>query len=90
MEKIKEELDILRQKIDEIDNQIIELLRKRANIAMEIGNIKRKYNLPTFVPEREYQIYQKIEKLDTSPLPSLAVKSIFREIISACRSLEEP
>ncbi len=89
-EKVKENLNKLRQEIDKIDKEIINLLKKRANIAKKIGEIKKRFNLPTFVPEREYQIYKKIESIDTSPLSPLAVKSIFREIISACRSVEEP
>lgn len=50
---------------------------------------KEKNNLPIFVPSREKEIFERLEKLNTGPLSNDVIKHIFREIISACRSVEE-
>jgi chorismate mutase/prephenate dehydratase len=85
----QEKLKALRQEIDSIDNQILELINKRATLAKEVGVIKKANNLPIFVPSREKEIFDRLEKLNKGPLPTDIVKHIFREIISACRSIEE-
>ncbi len=85
-------LDELRRGIDEIDRQVIELLNKRAELAKEVGEVKREKGLPFYVPEREAEILAKLEELNKTygVLPPESIRAIFREIISACRALEEP
>lgn len=85
----KTELANLRGQIDEIDKKILELINKRAQLAQMVGHIKKKHNLPIFVPSREREIFERIERLNPGPLSGDIVKHIFREIISACRSIEE-
>ena len=46
-------LNELRNEIDLIDDQIVELFGKRMQIAAGIGDYKRENNLPVFVPARE-------------------------------------
>lgn len=83
-------IESLRKKIDKIDNKILEQLTKRAKIAQEIGKIKKQKKLEFFSPAREKQIIEHLTKKNKSPLSSLAIKNIFGEILSACRSLEAP
>ncbi|ACN99611.1 prephenate dehydratase [Sulfurihydrogenibium azorense] len=85
----QEELKNLRKEIDDIDQTILQLLNKRALLAKQVGEIKKKNNLPIFVPSREKEIFERLEKLNTGPLSNDVIKHIFREIISACRSVEE-
>ncbi|MGB9667839.1 MAG: prephenate dehydratase [Thermosulfidibacteraceae bacterium] len=85
-----EKLIRLREKIDEIDEKIVELLNKRAEIAVEIGNIKKELGLPVFIPARESEVYDKIKNLARNgifPIDSLLY--IFREIVSVCVSLQK-
>ena len=84
------ELEELRKKIDEIDKKILKLLSERAEIAVKIGKLKKDKGIPFYVPSREAIILSKLEELNRGPLPPESVRAIFREIISACRSLEEP
>ncbi len=88
--EINAALEKRREEIDGIDAEILELLNKRANIAIEIANIKRKANLKFYSPERERAILEQIAALNKGPFPNDALKIIFREIISASLSLEEP
>ncbi|TAN44002.1 MAG: prephenate dehydratase [Nitrospirae bacterium] len=80
----------LREQIDGIDERILELLNKRANVAIEVAGIKREQNLKFHSPERERAILERITALNKGEFPNDALKVIFREIISASLSLEEP
>jgi len=84
------ELEKLRREIDEIDNEILKLLNKRANVVIEIAHIKRNEKTKYYSPEREREILERIIALNTGPFPDDTLKVIYREILSASLSLEEP
>ncbi len=79
-----------REKIDGIDKQIIKLLNDRADVVKQVGKHKKEKNIPFYKPEREAQIFEKLEKLNEGKFPKNALVHIFREIISASRRLEYP
>jgi chorismate mutase/prephenate dehydratase len=83
-------LEEIRKKIDEIDDEIIRLLNERAKIAIEIGKIKEQSNAHVYAPAREKQIMKQIFAKNRGPLKNDALKAIYKEIISASRSLEKP
>ncbi|MCX8066096.1 MAG: prephenate dehydratase [Candidatus Hydrogenedentes bacterium] len=83
-------LDELRAKIDEIDKKIVELLNERAKYAIEIGKIKSSTHSPIYVPEREKIVLEKIQSYNSGPIDEKALRSIYKEIMSAIRSLEKP
>lgn len=83
-------LEPLRQRIDEIDRKLIELLDDRASLAQQIGDLKGREGSPFFVPEREHSIHQKLEAADTEILRTRHLAAIWREIISAARDAERP
>ena len=83
------ELSFYRQKIDEIDEEILRLLNERAKNVIAVGEIKKKNNAPIWVPSREQAIFDRLKKLNTGPFPSASIRPIFREIISASLSLED-
>jgi len=86
----KESLDALRKKIDQIDEKLLELLNERATLAQKIGRTKSLDKQDVFVPGREQEIFKRISHLNRGPLPEKSVHSIYREILSASRSLEAP
>lgn len=83
-------LSQLRSKIDELDAKIIQLLNDRTQLALEVGKLKTDSGKEIYAPERESQIYQKIEREAKGPLPKNSLKSIYREIMSAALALEKP
>ncbi len=87
----QEKLSKLRKKIDEIDETIVKLLNERAKLAKEVGHIKKQYNLPIYVPSREQEIFDRLQRLNQQygEFPTDFIKPVFREIIAACRSTEE-
>jgi chorismate mutase/prephenate dehydratase len=79
----------LREQIDAIDAQILDLLSRRARIAQEVGHVKAEANAPVFRPEREAQVLASVAQRNPGPLHDVDVQTIFREIMSACRALEK-
>jgi chorismate mutase/prephenate dehydratase len=84
------EIDDLRRAIDEIDSHILTLLNRRAELVIEVGQHKTEQNLDFHVPQREEEIYARLAAENTGPFPSEAIRPVFREVISASRSLEHP
>jgi chorismate mutase/prephenate dehydratase len=83
-------LDDWRSRINNLDEQILDLLNQRACAALAIGELKRQQALPYFVPEREAQVVDGVLARNRGPLAAEAVRSIWREILSASLALEHP
>jgi chorismate mutase/prephenate dehydratase len=83
-------LTLLREQIDRIDAQVLNLLNRRARLAMRIGHLKSRDRASVYVPSRERQVIARLTELNTGPLSHEAIRAIYREIISASRALEEP
>ena len=79
-----------RTRINDLDNQILNLLNQRAEAALKIGDLKRRQEAPSYVPEREAAILRRLTELNGGPMPGEAVRAIWREILSSCRALEAP
>jgi chorismate mutase/prephenate dehydratase len=78
-----------RDNIDAIDIKILKLLNHRAEIAKSVAEYKKaSNNTLIFRPDRESQILKKLRSLNNGPLDSTHIHNIYREIISACLSLE--
>jgi len=90
LSKIVDPLSPHRQKIDEIDGKLLALLNDRARVVLEVGKIKRDRKAELYAPAREQAIYVRLTGLNQGPFPNEAVRSVFREIISASLSLEGP
>lgn len=54
----------LRQQIDVLDSQLVELLAKRAAVTAEVGRVKQLYALPLYVPEREQSLIKASRQQD--------------------------
>jgi chorismate mutase/prephenate dehydratase len=86
--EIDEKIGMLRRKIEGVDEQILHLLNERAEIVKEVGKVKTEINMEAYVPTREEEILHRLGQKNSGPFPQRAVSPVFREIISACRSLE--
>ena len=89
---LKKELSTVRGEIDAIDAELLELLNRRARCAQKVGEIKTVHGDAGFIyrPEREAQVLRRVQQLNNGPLPDDSVTRFFREIMSACLSLERP
>jgi chorismate mutase/prephenate dehydratase len=80
----------LRAQIDAVDRELLELLNRRARLAQEVGEIKKREGSVVFRPEREAQVIDGLKAVNAGPLSNDSVAPIWREIMSACRALETP
>lgn len=83
-------IEELRQQIDAIDSRILELLNRRAEIVVQVGKEKAREKLSFHSPEREGEILDRLTRQNPGPFPLGGVKAVYREILSACLSLEQP
>jgi len=81
-------LSELRQRIDDVDARLLELLGERGRLVQEVGVFKHATQAPVWRPEREAQILRRLAERNPGPLPDAALAAIWREVISACRELE--
>jgi chorismate mutase/prephenate dehydratase len=84
------ELLALRERIDAVDRELLALLNRRAALARDVGEIKKKEGSVVFRPEREAQVIDGLKAVNAGPLATESVAPIWREIMSACRALETP
>jgi len=84
------ELERLRERIDAVDRAILERLNERAGLVRAVGRIKQRSATAVYEPSRERRIVDGLCDANAGPFPTAGIAPVFREIISATRSLEEP
>jgi chorismate mutase/prephenate dehydratase len=82
------ELARLRAEIDRVDRALLELLNQRAGLGRSVGELKERSGTPVYSAARERDILAGLVRSNPGPFPSAAIEPVFREIISATRSLE--
>ena len=85
-----DQLHELRRAVDASDDALVRLLSERAAIVRRVGVLKAEASSPSYDPDRERAILDRVTAHNPGPLSAANIRDIFREIISACRSLEEP
>jgi len=91
-----QQLSQIRQRIDEIDLRLLELISERAKCAQQVAEVKLQASqsdevAPLFYrPEREAQVLRAIQERNPGPLAGDQVAAIFRELMSGCLALEQP
>src|SRR3954466_6147151 len=85
-----DDLSSLRAAIDGVDDQILALLDRRAEVVREVGRHKRERREAFHVPQSERAVLERLTAAANAAFPREAVPPLFREIISACLSLESP
>jgi chorismate mutase len=77
-----------RRKIDEIDQQLVELISRRAKAAHEIGKLKRTAKLPIYEPDRENAVFDHVRGLNRGPLADADLKRIYERIMDVMRQIQ--
>jgi chorismate mutase len=77
-----------RQKIDELDIEIVRLINKRAEAARAIGELKRTANLPVYEPRREQEVFDRVRKTNPGPLADAELLHVYERIIDVMRTLQ--
>lgn len=79
-----------RAAIDRLDDAILAALSERARHAQAIGRLKAGAGGPAWRPEREAQVLARLRAANPGPLTAEHVGGVFRQVMSACMSLEQP
>jgi len=88
--KYEEEIGELRKEINRLNDEIIEKLTKRVEVAVRIGAVKRRYGRPIVDRSREEKVYEQIRTLARRRgLDSEGVERVFREIIRLCTEAQK-
>ncbi|WP_276256909.1 chorismate mutase [Halomontanus rarus] len=76
------DLDALREEIQEIDQDIVELIARRTYVADTIAQVKEEENLPTTDEQQEARVMERAgENADRFDVDANLVKAIFRLLI---------
>jgi chorismate mutase-like protein len=82
------EISDWRKKIDELDEQIVQLISKRAEAAKAIGELKKVSSLPVYEPNREQAVFDHIRAVNPGPLSGTEMQDIYERIIDVMRTLQ--
>ena len=77
-----------RQKIDELDIEIVRLINRRAEAARAIGELKRKSDLPVYEPRREQEVFDRVRAANPGPLADAELLHVYERIIDVMRTLQ--
>lgn len=81
-------IDRLREELDVINSQILELINKRGEIVQKIGKIKTKQGVNRFDPVRERNMLEHLKKENKGPFEDAVIEHIFKQIFKASLDLQ--
>ena len=81
-------LEELRKRLDGIDEQLLALLSRRAQVILEVADFKRQHHLPVHIPEREAAIMARLRAMNPGPLSGDTLERIYRVLIEEMRKFE--
>ncbi|WP_206099285.1 bifunctional chorismate mutase/prephenate dehydrogenase [Rheinheimera mangrovi] len=80
----------LRQQIDQLDSQLVELLAKRAAVTAEVGRVKQQYALPLYVPEREQALIKaRRQQAETAGVSADLIEDVLRRVMRESYQTQE-
>ena len=77
-----------RTKIDELDEQIVSLINRRAEAAKAIGDIKRATLLPVYEPQREQDVFRHVKTINYGPLSDAELIHVYERLMDVMRTLQ--
>ena len=83
-----EDLSTIRERINEIDNKIIELWKERMETCLSVAQYKKENNLPVFDEEREKELLDRIKNMAGDALGDYSV-SLYETIMEISRSYQQ-
>ena len=83
-EKVRE----LRERVDEVDRELIRALNERARIVQEIMALKAERGAPVYDPKREEEILRRVVEQNEGPIYDSSMRDIFELILHRIRDLE--
>jgi chorismate mutase len=78
----------LRERVDEVDSELIRALNQRARIVQEIMALKAESGAPVYDPKREEEILRRVVEMNGGPIYDSSIRDIFELILHRIRDLE--
>lgn len=78
----------LRERVDEVDSELIRALNQRARIVQEIMALKAESGAPVYDPKREEEILRRVVEMNDGPIYDSSIRDIFELILHRIRDLE--
>ena len=83
------ELTALRDQIDEVDKALLNLLAKRLELVAEVGEVKSRFGLPIYVPEREASMLaSRRAEAEALGVPPDLIEDVLRRVMRESYSSE--
>ena len=82
------EIAELRQRIDELDKELVKLISWRAEAAQAIGQLKKVADLPVYEPKREREVFDNVKAMNPGPLSDIELLHVFERIMDVMRTLQ--
>jgi chorismate mutase len=79
-----------RNRIDQLDEQIVHLLSERAAAAVAIGEIKRTNSAPIYEPNREQAVFEHVRRVNPGPLTGAQIQDVYERLMDVMRALQRP
>lgn len=83
------DLSDLRTQINAVDDELLRLLNERAQLVSQVGALKTRQASAFYVPSREQAVLERLLASNPGPFPNESIRPVFKEVMSACRSLEQ-
>jgi len=85
----RKDLSELRSAIDQLDDQLVQLIKRRVDLAGEIGRIKAEEGLDVFDAAREAVVMRRLTELWGEELDVEYIRNIYREIIGVSHAVQQ-
>jgi len=83
----------LRESIDAVDDQLINLFNQRMRYVQQVGEVKNTIGAPIYRPEREQEILTRLKQRNREAggvLSDRAIEALFLELFAVARNFELP
>ena len=86
--EMQQKVQELRERVDEVDRELIRALSERASIVQEIMALKAEAGAPVYDPKREEEILRRVVESNPGPIYDSSMRDIFEIILHRIRDLE--
>lgn len=83
-------LQEIRNDLDKIDNEILDLINQRIELVQKVGILKHNSGGAIYRPEREKEIIERLQKLNKGNISNKAIEALYLEIFAISRNFELP
>lgn len=86
--EMRDRVEALRDRVDEVDRDLVRSLNERAQIVQEIMSLKAEAGAPVYDPKREEEILRRVVEWNEGPIYDSSMREIFELILHRIRDLE--